>query len=170
MTPHSNTRISAVPQPRNQKVPFLVSSAPFSTKWLGHRGFQDEASFRRLILQFRRGAENVHWLLNFFAYGLRYRCVSVDLSKHDQKNRFVFRGRIWELGENIAPQNCSPSSRLRIWRRLWLCNQTWPNSIRWRSYWFSCHAQIVLSSQNHYHTLMSKYNTQDCRISWSRAL
>ena len=37
------------------------------------------------------------------AYGLRYRGVSADLSRHNQKNRSVFRGQIWKLGGEIFP-------------------------------------------------------------------
>ena len=51
--------IPAVTHPKSQKVPFLPDLAPFSTKWLGPRGFQDEASFRRLIIQSRRRTENI---------------------------------------------------------------------------------------------------------------
>ena len=42
-----------------KKVPFLPISAPISTKWLGHRCFQDELHFCRLILQSRRRTEIV---------------------------------------------------------------------------------------------------------------
>ena len=50
--------IPAVPQ-QKKKVPFSPVSAPFSAKWVGHRGFQDELHFCRLILQSHRGTEDV---------------------------------------------------------------------------------------------------------------
>ena len=50
-----------------------------------------------------------------FAYGLRYRDVSAGLSRHNQKNRSVFRGRIWELGGKKLPPNfLAPSLDLEL--------------------------------------------------------
>ena len=39
------------------------------------------------------------------AYELRHRGVSEDLSRDNQKKRSVFRGQIWKLAENFAPEN-----------------------------------------------------------------
>ena len=49
-------------------------------------------------------------IFEIFAYGLRYRGVSMSLSRHNHKNRSVFRGRIWESGGKILPpfQNLAP--------------------------------------------------------------
>ena len=57
MTPHVNTRVA--PTKKQKEVPFLVILALFLTKWLGHRGYQDETSFYQLILQSRRRTKNV---------------------------------------------------------------------------------------------------------------
>ena len=48
-----------------------------------------------------------------FASGLRYRSVSAGLSRHNQKNRSIFRGQIWKLG-GLPPKNFSAFSRRRI--------------------------------------------------------
>ena len=54
-----------------------------------------------------------------FAYGLRYRDVSAGLSRHNQKNRSIFREWIWELGgKNLPSKIFSAFIRLKIERRL----------------------------------------------------
>ena len=58
-------------------------------------------------------------VFEIFTLGLRYRDDSAGLSRHNQKNRSVLRGRIWELGgKNLPPQNFSAFFGLRIERRL----------------------------------------------------
>ena len=123
-TSHSNT--CGAPPKKPKEVPFLTVSALFSTKWLGHRGFQRETWWNQLILQSRRRTENVPEDFWLFVYGLRYRGVSASVSGQNQTNLSVFRGKIWKLGE-IPPKTCSAFSIFKCWCRLWLCYQTWPN-------------------------------------------
>ena len=55
----SSSQYPRCPDQKTKKVPFLPVSAPFSAKWVGHHGFQDELHFRRLILQSHRRTENL---------------------------------------------------------------------------------------------------------------
>ena len=54
---------------KTKKVPFSAILAAFSTRWLEHRGFQNEASFRWLILQSHRRTEIMRQL--FWKFCLR---------------------------------------------------------------------------------------------------
>ena len=142
MTPHSNTR--GAPPKKPKKCRFRPIRHCFQPHGWGTAVFKINA----------RG--------DFWKF-----CVRTEIQrrfcgplKDNKKNRSVFRGRIWELvGKNLPPNNFSAFSRLRIQRRLWLCYQTWPNSIRWLSYGFLWHAQIVLSPQNKDHTLCNHLTT-----------
>ena len=147
--------IPAVPR---QKKPKECHFCPFRHRfqpiWWDTAVFKMSCSFVNLSSSSIAELKTYIRLFENFAYGPRYRGVSAGVSRHNQKNRFVFRGRIWNLGGKILTEkNISASSRLRIWRRLWFCYQTWLNSIRWLSYGFLWHAQFALSSQNEYHTL-----------------
>ena len=57
------------------------------------------------------------------AYGLRYRGLSVDLLRYNQKNGLLLGADLGIRGQNITPQKVNAFSRLRIQCRLRFCYQ-----------------------------------------------
>ena len=99
---HVSRQYPRCPTKKNKKMPFLPFLAPFSIKWLGHRGYQRENWWNQLILQSHCRTEILRKLF-LIAYGLRYSRVSAGLSSLSRKNRSIFRVQIWELRGKIMP-------------------------------------------------------------------
>ena len=66
---HVSSQHLRCPTQKTKKVSFLPVLAPFSTKWLGHCGFQRETWQNQLTLQYYRRTENIRWL--FWKFCLR---------------------------------------------------------------------------------------------------
>ena len=67
-----------------------------------------------------------------FAYGLRNRGVIAGLSRHNQKNRSVFRGRIWELGGKILSPPKFQIRPLNTDYYFWCCPGRPTETAHWR--------------------------------------
>jgi len=101
MTPYSNTR--GAPPNKPKKVPFLPDSAPFQPNGWGTAVFKMRRHFVGLSSSPDTELKTCVGIFEYFASGLRNRGVSARLLRHNQKNRSIFRGRIWELGGKNLP-------------------------------------------------------------------
>ena len=99
MTPHSNTR--GDPPKKPKKCRFCPIRHRFQPNWWVTAVFKMRRDFVGLSSSPDAELKTYVGLFEKYAYDLRYRGVSADLSRHNQKNWWVFRGQIWDLGGNI---------------------------------------------------------------------
>ena len=59
--------------------------------------------------------------------------------------------------KSLPPKNIDTFFRLGIWCRFRFCYQSWPNLLIWLRSGCLPHAQIVMSPENQYHTLIHSF-------------